>query len=394
MTGSTAQPVVQLKGINKYYGSEHVVRDLTLDVNEGEFLTILGSSGSGKTTTLRMVAGFEQPDTGQVLLAGVDVADKQPYERDVNTVFQNYALFPHMNIYDNVAYGLKMKKVAAGEIRARVSEMLALVQLEGFERRRPEQLSGGQKQRVAIARALANRPKILLLDEPLGALDLKLRKQMQLELKHLQRKLDITFLYVTHDQEEALTMSDRIAIMNGGVLEQVGTAHEIYEQPASAFVATFIGETNLFHGTVAAVDAVAGEAAVELGGGVRVPVRLRAGFSPAVGEAVGVSVRPERLRASAAPLPGVSLAATVREQVYVGSAVKGIVELAGAERVAVAGGICRVTRLAGEASALPAVGGTVHLGWDPADAWVVPEGPSAFAPAGPSASGAAAPAGC
>ena len=194
------KPLVQIKNINKFYGKNHVVKDLSIDVQEGEFLTILGSSGSGKSTTLRMVAGFEQPTTGEIMLDGINVADKEPFERDVNTVFQSYALFPHMTIFDNVAYGLKMQKTPKDEIRERVLEMLDLVQLGGFEGRKPDQLSGGQKQRVAIARALVNRPKILLLDEPLGALDLKLRKQMQLELKRLQRKLNITFLYVTHDQ--------------------------------------------------------------------------------------------------------------------------------------------------------------------------------------------------
>lgn len=206
--------IVELTGVNKIYGTNHVVKDLTLTVEEGEFLTLLGSSGCGKTTTLRMIAGFEEPTTGSIKVEGEAIEEKEPYERDVNTVFQSYALFPHKTIYDNIAYGLKMKKVPKKEIAERVKEMMELVQLEGFEKRYPNQLSGGQKQRVAIARALINRPKVLLLDEPLGALDLKLRKQMQLELKRLQKKLNITFIYVTHDQEEALTMSDRIAIMH------------------------------------------------------------------------------------------------------------------------------------------------------------------------------------
>ena len=244
------KPLVQIKNINKFYGENHVVKDLSIDVQEGEFLTILGSSGSGKSTTLRMVAGFEQPTTGEILLAGTNVADKEPFERDVNTVFQSYALFPHMTIFDNVAYGLRMKKVPKDEIRERVMEMLDLVQLGGFEGRKPDQLSGGQKQRVAIARALVNRPKILLLDEPLGALDLKLRKQMQLELKRLQRKLNITFLYVTHDQEEALTMSDRVVVMNHGVIQQVGSPTDIYNEPVNAFVADFIGESNIIDGVM------------------------------------------------------------------------------------------------------------------------------------------------
>lgn len=346
------KPLVQIKNINKFYGKNHVVKDLSIDVQEGEFLTILGSSGSGKSTTLRMVAGFEQPTTGEIMLDGINVADKEPFERDVNTVFQSYALFPHMSIFDNVAYGLKMQKTPKDEIRERVLEMLDLVQLGGFEGRKPDQLSGGQKQRVAIARALVNRPKILLLDEPLGALDLKLRKQMQLELKRLQRKLNITFLYVTHDQEEALTMSDRIAIMHDGVLEQIGTPKEIYEAPASKFVATFIGETNLFEGMVSADTPDGLEISLESG-----TIRSDAkGFH--FGELVAVSVRPERMQFALEPRDGFSLMGTVREQVYVGSMIKAIVVLPDGQEV-------RLERLAGDE--LPE-NGPVYLYWDPADA--------------------------
>ena len=349
-----ARPLVQIKDINKFYGDAHVVKDLSLDVYEGEFLTILGSSGSGKSTTLRMVAGFEQPTTGEILLDGVNVADKEPFERDVNTVFQSYALFPHMTIFDNVAYGLRMKKVPKDEIRTRVMDMLDLVQLGGFEGRKPSQLSGGQRQRVAIARALVNRPKILLLDEPLGALDLKLRKQMQLELKRLQRKLDITFLYVTHDQEEALTMSDRIAIMHDGVLEQVGDAHQIYEEPKSRFVATFIGETNIFDGMVTDVSDTA-DVMVETGS-VRV-----AGASLHRSELVAVSVRPERMQYSTEPVDGFSLQGIVTDQIYVGSMVKAVVMLQNGQEV-------RLERLAGDA--LPE-DGFVYLYWKPEDACVI-----------------------
>lgn len=243
-----ANVIVDIKDVNKIYGTNHVVKDLNLQVEEGEFLTLLGSSGCGKTTTLRMIAGFEEPTTGSIQVEGEPIEDKEPFERNVNTVFQSYALFPHKTIYDNVAYGLKMKKVPKKEIKERVAEMLEMVQLSGFEKRYPSQLSGGQKQRVAIARALINRPKVLLLDEPLGALDLKLRKQMQLELKRLQKKLHITFIYVTHDQEEALTMSDKIIVMNKGYIQQMGTPEDIYNEPENAFVADFIGDSNIIDG--------------------------------------------------------------------------------------------------------------------------------------------------
>ncbi|HBR08503.1 MAG TPA: spermidine/putrescine ABC transporter ATP-binding protein [Clostridiales bacterium] len=234
--------------VSKSFGSNQVVQDLNLEVKKGEFLTLLGPSGCGKTTTLRMIAGFETPTSGRILLGGRDVKESEPYDREVNTVFQNYALFPHMNVYENIAFGLTMKKTPKEEIKRRVMEMLTLVQLEGYENRRPDQLSGGQKQRVAIARALINRPKVLLLDEPLGALDLKLRKQMQFELKRLQKKLGITFIYVTHDQEEALTMSDRVMVMKDGNILQTGTPQDIYNEPANAFVADFIGESNIVDG--------------------------------------------------------------------------------------------------------------------------------------------------
>ena len=237
--------IVDIKGVNKIYGTNHVVKDLNLLVEEGEFLTLLGSSGCGKTTTLRMIAGFEEPTTGSITVEGEPIEDKEPYERNVNTVFQSYALFPHMTIYDNVAYGLKMKKVQKKEIKERVLKMLEMVQLSGFEKRYPSQLSGGQKQRVAIARALINRPKVLLLDEPLGALDLKLRKQMQLELKRLQKKLNITFIYVTHDQTEAMTLGTRIVVLKDGVIMQVDSPQKLYNEPNNLFVAGFIGSPQM-----------------------------------------------------------------------------------------------------------------------------------------------------
>ena len=238
-------PILELQEVTRRFGDFTAVDRLSLTVAPGEFLTLLGASGSGKTTTLRMIAGFEHPDTGVILMGGNPITGLPPYRRDLNTVFQQYALFPHLSVRDNVGYGLRMKKVPAAEIATRVTQALEMVQLGALAGRLPRQLSGGQQQRVALARALVNRPRILLLDEPLGALDLKLRKEMQLELKHLNRQLGITFLYVTHDQEEALTMSDRIALMRGGRIEQLAGAREIYERPATRYVADFIGETNL-----------------------------------------------------------------------------------------------------------------------------------------------------
>lgn len=241
------QDVLVLKGIEKSFGETQVLRGIDLHIAQGEFLTLLGSSGCGKTTTIRIVAGLETPDAGQVLLHGEDVTYKEPYERNVNTVFQNYALFPHMNVEANVGYSLKLKKQKKEEIHKAVQEALKLVQLEGYEKRMPSELSGGQRQRVAIARAIVGHPQVLLLDEPLGALDLQLRRQMQLELKRLQKKLGITFIYITHDQEEALNMSDRIAVMKDGRFVQIGTAHEIYDQPRTAYVARFVGNANIIH---------------------------------------------------------------------------------------------------------------------------------------------------
>ncbi|WP_088228716.1 ABC transporter ATP-binding protein [Desulfosporosinus sp. FKB] len=313
--------MVELRNVDKFYGANKVVKNLNLQIREGEFLTMLGPSGCGKTTTLRMIAGFEAVTSGAVIIEGENVGNKAPYQRNVNTVFQNYALFPHMNVYDNIAFGLTEKKVKKEEIRQRVGEMLSLVQMDGYEKRMPSQLSGGQKQRVAIARALVNRPKVLLLDEPLGALDLKLRKQMQVELKHLQRQLGITFVYVTHDQEESLTMSDRIAVMNNGILEQIGPPDKIYNQPATKFVADFIGESNILEASVGSVDGDSLNVIFETGSAEV----SAAGFSQ--DEMVYISVRPEKLKCSAAAVPGFNLRGTVKEHIYVGSIIKTIIEL-------------------------------------------------------------------
>lgn len=357
--------IVDIKDVNKIYGTNHVVKDLNLQVEEGEFLTLLGSSGCGKTTTLRMIAGFEEPTTGSIKVEGEPIEDKEPYERNVNTVFQSYALFPHMTIFDNVAYGLRMKKVPKKEIKERVLEMLEMVQLAGFEKRYPSQLSGGQKQRVAIARALINRPKVLLLDEPLGALDLKLRKQMQLELKRLQKKLNITFIYVTHDQEEALTMSDRIAIMHDGVMDQIGSPTEIYERPATKFVATFIGETNVFDGTIRSIENGRAVVSIENGeitssGSVEEGVEKNTGF--AVNEFVTVSVRPEKMHFSTEPVDGFNVPAMVKDYIYVGSVIKCIAVLPNGNEI-------KMEKLAGEE--LPAIGEKIFICWVPEDAVLI-----------------------
>ncbi len=246
--------VLELKDIRKSFGDSEVLCGVNLTVHEGEFVTLLGPSGCGKTTTLRIIAGLEQPDSGEVILEGKEMGDLPPEKRGTNMVFQNYALFPHMNVYDNVAYGLKIRKVNKKEISKRVTDILSLVQLDGYEKRMPSEMSGGQRQRVAIARALVNNPKVLLLDEPLGALDLQLRRQMQLELKRLQKKLGITFIYITHDQEEALNMSDVIAVMHEGKFEQTGSPAEIYDTPKTSYVASFVGSANILSGTVTRVS--------------------------------------------------------------------------------------------------------------------------------------------
>lgn len=275
--------LIDLIGLCKEYDGEPVLKNIDLYIRDGEFITLLGPSGCGKTTMLRIIAGFTAPDGGQVLIDGQDVREVPPYKRQVNTVFQKYALFPHLNVFDNIAFGLKIQKLPKEEIASRVREMLELVNLKGYEKRWIEQLSGGQQQRVAIARALVNRPRVLLLDEPLGALDLKLRKEMQVELKRMQQRLGITFVYVTHDQEEALTMSDTVVVMNEGVIQQIGTPMDIYNEPKNVFVAKFIGESNIVPGHMPA------DCRVRFHG--KEFDCVDRGFAP--NEAVDVVVRPE-----------------------------------------------------------------------------------------------------
>ena len=283
---------VRLERVTKIFGDVAAVDDLSLDIEEGEFFSLLGPSGCGKTTTLRMIGGFEDPSYGTVYLGGRDVTDLPPYKRDTNTVFQSYALFPHLNVYENVAFGLRRKKVEKDQIDTRVREAMSLVDLEGFETRKPPQMSGGQQQRVALARALVNRPKVLLLDEPLGALDLKLRKQMQFELKRIQQEVGITFIYVTHDQEEAMTMSNRLAVMRHGRIEQIGGPEFVYENPATEFVAGFLGASNLLEGELAGSDN--GRSTIRLldGGAVTaLSERVPSGLSGTV----RAGVRPEKI---------------------------------------------------------------------------------------------------
>jgi putative spermidine/putrescine transport system ATP-binding protein len=321
-------PDIRLTGLRKSYGEVRALDGIDLDVSAGEFFTLLGPSGSGKTTTLRLIAGFERPDGGRVELAGEDVTGLPPDERNVNTVFQDYALFPHMSVGDNVAYGLRVKKVPKAEREQRVAEALAMVRLDGYQDRRPSQLSGGQRQRVALARALVNRPRVLLLDEPLGALDLKLRQQLQVELKRIQSEVGITFIYVTHDQDEALTMSDRIAVMDGGRVIQVGAPNEVYDEPESGFVAGFVGVSNLLELPVEHVEQ--GTATLKLG--ERDSVTTAAGNLSA-GQTAIVTIRPERIAIADSGLRTADAtchaSGTIRESLYAGPMTRFVVSLDG-----------------------------------------------------------------
>jgi spermidine/putrescine transport system ATP-binding protein len=366
-------PEIQLLDLEKRFREVRAVDGVSLEVGAGEFFSLLGPSGCGKTTTLRMIGGFELPTGGTILLRGRDITNDPPDKRPVNMVFQNYALFPHLDVGDNIAFGLKRTGVAKPEIVRRVGEALDLVHLDGYARRKPNQLSGGQQQRVALARALVNRPNVLLLDEPLGALDLKLRKRLQIELKRIQIEVGITFVYVTHDQEEALTMSDRIAVMNRGKVEQLGTPEALYERPATRFVADFIGTTNLLRGEVVSTDA--GCAVVRLETGETCPVG-RAGRT--VGDSVDVSLRPEAIsireldpEAGAAALGSAgpwSLSAVVEQAAYLGASVQYQVRTDGGSAM---------TILAPKLGARLPVGSPVALSWPPDEALVLGDRPAA-----------------
>ena len=361
MATNVAPPVITLDKVTKRFGSYVAVEVADFGIPQGEFFSMLGPSGCGKTTTLRLIAGFEQPTSGQILLDGNDVSKTPPYKRDVNTVFQHYALFPHMSVFDNVAFGLRSKKVGREEIRARVHEMLEVVRLPEFAERKPTQLSGGQQQRIALARALVNRPKALLLDEPLGALDLKLRQSMQLELKRIQRELGITFVFVTHDQEEALTMSDRIAVMTQGRTDQIGSPTDIYHHPASVFVAGFIGTANLLPVTVRSVASGAVTVDSLTGNQFVVPAN---GTTFDSGQEVTLMVRPERLHVGTESDAGV--AATLTGVVFQGPVLRcqAVTDI-GAELVAHVG--------VDEMPATVRPGDRVRLSWVDDAAYIVPE---------------------
>jgi spermidine/putrescine transport system ATP-binding protein len=364
---ASSDPVIRLDGVCKRFGDYVAVESADFDIAEGEFFSMLGPSGCGKTTTLRMIAGFEQPTSGRILLQGQDVSRTPPHKRDVNTVFQNYALFPHMNVFDNVAFGLRNKKTPNDVVKSRVMELLEVVRLPDMAERRPNQLSGGQQQRIALARALVNLPKALLLDEPLGALDLKLRETMQLELKRIQREVGITFIFVTHDQEEALTMSDRIAVMTQGRVDQIGTPTEIYHQPRTAFVAGFIGTANLLPVTVRSQE---GETVVvdsQVGNQFRVPT---GGRTYSAGTDATIMIRPERLVPAGAPLHGGTAAGsidcTVSSMVFQGPVVRCQVRTStGADLVAHLG--------PEDDPASIAVGSPITMTWAYDGAYLVPE---------------------
>ncbi len=357
---------VRLLNVTKQFGDLIAVDGISLEVEPAEFFSLLGPSGCGKTTTLRMIGGFEHPDEGRIELDGVDVAGTPAYRRNVNTVFQSYALFPHLDVFDNVAYGLRRRKVAKDEIGGRVKRILEVVDLPGLEHRRPTQLSGGQQQRVALARALVNEPQVLLLDEPLGALDLKLRKQMQLELKSIQHEIGITFIYVTHDQEEAMTMSDRLAVMRAGRIDQVGAPEDVYERPATEFVAGFLGASNLLDGTVEPSDGALRTVVLSSGEKVRVPAPSLNGHTGRI----RLGVRPEKITISSADAtrPSEDNVVEGRLQVatFVGVSNVYTVETRSGQRITV-----YAQNLGTSSDRPPAAGENVALSWHPEHTFVV-----------------------
>ena len=356
---------VRLDRVSKLFGDAAAVDDLSLDIQEGEFFSMLGPSGCGKTTTLRMIGGFEEPTYGTVYLGGRDVTTLPPYKRDVNTVFQSYALFPHLNVYENIAFGLRRKKVDKGDIDKRVRDAMTLVDLIGFESRKPPQMSGGQQQRVALARALVNHPKVLLLDEPLGALDMKLRKQMQLELKSIQQEVGITFIYVTHDQEEAMTMSDRLAVMRHGKIDQIGPPEAVYETPATEFVAGFLGASNMLDGEVKETNNGRTTIALSTGG----TVTTNTSGVPAGITTVRVGVRPEKITIvpddGNAPADRNTVTGLLRMSTYIGVNYQYKVEGPGGNELTV-----YVQNLGSEGSQ-PVPGQRVRLEWLPEHTFVV-----------------------
>ena len=354
---SASQPEIGLIGLTKRFGDVVAVDDVSLTIGTGEFFSLLGPSGCGKTTTLRMLGGFDLPTSGTIELRGHDVTREPPDKRPVNMVFQSYALFPHLDVAGNIAFGLKRRGVDGAEIKRRTGAILELVHLAGYEKRRTHELSGGQQQRIALARALVNEPHVLLLDEPLGALDLKLRKRLQVELKRIQMDVGITFVYVTHDQEEALTMSDRIAVMNRGKVEQVGPPEDLYDRPATAFVADFIGTTNLLSGTVEGLDG--STAIVQLDSGERCRI---ASAGRATGQAVQLSIRPESITLDGSSDDVAAMAATIEQVAYLGAAVQ--------YQIRTPGGLA-LTVLAGKAGPRFESGHSVRLAWVPAEALVI-----------------------
>lgn len=353
---------VELRGVTKRFGSVTAVNNVSFHIKKGEFFSLLGPSGCGKTTILRMVSGFETPTEGVIEIGGEDMSRRVPFKRPTNLVFQHLALFPHLSVYKNIAFGLEMKGFSKSEIRKRVDEMFDLIQLQGYAERKISQLSGGQKQRIAIARALVNHPTVLLLDEPLGALDLKLREQMQLELKRIQREVGTTFVYVTHDQKEAITMSNSIAVMNNGIVEQIGDAGEIYENPRTVFVANFIGETNLFDGTVSSNGN--GAATVDCAG---LAVKVAASGAVADGQRASVSVRPEKIRIGAG-FDGIANCydGVVEDVVYQGSTTSYRIRVGGGREVNVA--VQNTERSDGYAP-----GARIKVGWEPEKGVLIPE---------------------